>query len=114
MAGSEYSFRDKAHAGRIERPAAPMGKKGGQVLGSLRRMEIEPAENGVTITHYHNTPRGNGKGPEPMMHEGPKPFVFTSHEEAAKHVKEHLARHAKGHMMNSNGTYDDEMEEPKG
>jgi hypothetical protein len=108
MAGAEYDFREKSHAGKLERPEAPKGKSGAHVLGHLRRMEIEPAENGVTVTHMHEPPRGNGKGPEPH-YTPPKPFVFTSHEEAGKHIIHHLAHHAAGHMMNSDGSYDEAL-----
>ena len=79
-------------------------------LGPLRRIEIEPAQNGVTVHHSHEQPPSKGKEQGPYV-EQPKPFVFANHKAALKHIGKHLEAHAMGKAAFSDGTVEGESEE---
>jgi hypothetical protein len=56
----------------------------------LESMSIDPAENGVVVTHHPKVPERT----KAMDYQSvkPKKHVFTSHEEAAKHVAANIHR----------------------
>lgn len=66
------------------RKSSPRGGK----KGKLRRIHVETAENGVSISAHHEP-----EDERELIYESPKPMLATSHEDAMAHIGNLLAEH---------------------